>query len=172
MASRAGLPAGASGHFTTGGAEANYTALICALTRAEPAFAADGARAFAGPPVLYASRDCHLAWIKIAHQSGIGRSAVRLVGTDGAGRMDTAALAAAIAADVRAGCVPVLVVATAGTTNAGMIDPLPACAALARDAGAWFHADAAWGGGLLASERLSGCLDGIGQAELDHHRCA
>jgi aromatic-L-amino-acid decarboxylase len=173
VASRAGLPAEAAGHFTTGGAEANYTALVCALTRAEPAFAADGARAFSGRPVLYASKDCHLAWIKIAHQSGIGRSAVRLVETDAAGRMDGVALAAAISADTRAGCRPVMVVATAGTTNAGMIDPLPACAALARNAGAWFHADAAWGGGVIASEHLSGCLSGIELADsitIDAHK--
>jgi aromatic-L-amino-acid decarboxylase len=173
VARRAGLPAEAAGHFTTGGAEANYTALVCALTRAEPGFAADGARAFPGRPVLYASKDCHLAWIKIAHQSGIGRSAVRLVGTDAAGRMDAAALAAAIAADTRAGCRPVMVVATAGTTNAGMIDPLAACAGLARDAGAWFHVDAAWGGGLIASARLAGCLAGIEQADsvtIDAHK--
>ena len=44
-AQRAGFPETASGHFTTGGAEANYTALICALTRACPGFALDGARA-------------------------------------------------------------------------------------------------------------------------------
>src|SRR6202043_3590279 len=31
VAQRAGLPLEATGHFTTGGAEANYTALICAL---------------------------------------------------------------------------------------------------------------------------------------------
>src|ERR1700733_948460 len=32
VAHRAGLPSAAGGHFTSGGAEANYTALICALT--------------------------------------------------------------------------------------------------------------------------------------------
>jgi len=36
-------------HFATGGSEANYTALLCALTGAHPGFAVDGARAFAGP---------------------------------------------------------------------------------------------------------------------------
>ena len=173
VARRAGLPEGAGGHFTTGGAEANCTALVCALTRAEPGFAAEGARAFAGRPVLYASKDCHLAWIKIAHQSGIGRSAVRLVGTDAAGRMDVDALAAAIAADTGAACRPVMVVATAGTTNAGMIDPLAACAERARDVGAWLHVDAAWGGGLIASERLAGSLSGIERADsitIDAHK--
>ena len=39
LARRAGLPAESAGHFTTAGSEANYTALLCALTRAAPAFA-------------------------------------------------------------------------------------------------------------------------------------
>jgi len=36
VASRAGLPTEATGHFTTGGAEANYTALICAFDPITP----------------------------------------------------------------------------------------------------------------------------------------
>src|SRR5215470_15445885 len=80
VACRAGLPEGSAGHFTTGGAEANYTALICALTQAHSDFAKRGARAFAGDPVFYVSRESHLAWVKIAHQAGIGRDAVRIIG--------------------------------------------------------------------------------------------
>src|SRR5581483_2524944 len=146
VAVKAGLPE-AVGHFTTGGAEANYTALLCALTRAHTEFAAQGARAFSGPPAFYVSRESHLAWFKIAHQAGIGRDAVRLVATDGNGRLDPAALADAIVADRREGRVPVMIAATAGTTNAGMIDPLAACADIARRESLWLHIDAAWGGG-------------------------
>jgi glutamate/tyrosine decarboxylase-like PLP-dependent enzyme len=173
VARRAGLPAGSAGHFTGGGAEANCTALICALTRAHPDFAAEGARAFAGPPVFYVSRESHLAWFKIAHQAGIGRGALRLVATDGSGRLDPAALAAALAADRAAGAVPVMICATAGTTNAGMIDPLAECAALAREFGLWFHIDAAWGGALIASDKLKGALAGIETADsltIDAHK--
>jgi glutamate/tyrosine decarboxylase-like PLP-dependent enzyme len=140
MAGRLGFPTNAAtGHFTTGGAEANYTALICALTRASVEFAATGARAFKGPPVFYASKESHLAWLKIAHQAGIGRSTVRLIATDGSGRMDPSALSDTVRADCAQGCVPVMIAATAGTTNAGMIDPLTACAEIARSYGLWFH---------------------------------
>ncbi len=173
VARRAGLPAETTGHFTTGGAEANYTALICALTAANADFARKGARALPGDPVFYVSRASHLAWFKIAHQAGIGRDAVRLVATDGAGRLDATALAAAVAADKAEGRVPVMIAATAGTTGAGMIDPLPACATIARDAGVWFHVDAAWGGGVIASERLRPLLAGIEQADsvtIDAHK--
>jgi len=173
VAQRAGFPATSAGHFTSGGSEANYAALLCALTRAHPRFATDGARAFAGQPVLYASKECHRSWVKIAHQAGIGRSAARLVATDGAGRMAPGALGAAIAEDLESGCVPVLIVASAGTTNAGMIDPLPECAELARRHGLWYHVDAAWGGAMIASERLRGVLGGLERADsatIDAHK--
>jgi glutamate/tyrosine decarboxylase-like PLP-dependent enzyme len=173
FAGRAGMRGATAGHFATGGSEANATALICALTAAHPRFAEDGARAFAGRPTFYTSRDCHIAWLKIAHQCGVGRSALRLVETDGCGRMDAGALARAITADRESGAVPVMLVATAGTTGGGMIDPLPACADLAAREHLWFHVDAAWGGAALASDRLRGLLAGIERADsitIDAHK--
>ena len=170
---RAGFGAEATGHFATGGSEANYTALVCALTAAHPRFAQEGARAFPGPPAFYTSRECHIAWLKVAHQAGIGRGALRLIATDGTGRMDPQALAEAICADRAAGAVPIMLVATAGTTGAGMIDPLEACAEIARREALWYHVDAAWGGAAIASERLRGLLAGIERADsvtIDAHK--
>jgi glutamate/tyrosine decarboxylase-like PLP-dependent enzyme len=173
VAHRIGLPAASTGHFTSGGSEANYTAVLCALTRANDSFASDGARAFSGRPVFYISRESHLAWVKIGHQAGIGRSAVRQVPTDGSGRMDPDALAGMLDEDTARGCIPVAIVATAGTTNAGMIDPLGRCAELARELGLWLHVDAAWGGAVMASEQLRHLLDGIERADsvtIDAHK--
>jgi glutamate/tyrosine decarboxylase-like PLP-dependent enzyme len=173
VARRIGFGPHAGGHFTSGGSEANATALICALTRINARFATEGARAFDGPPVFYVSRESHLAWVKIAHQVGVGRDAVRFVDTDGKGRMDGDALTETIAEDMLDGRVPVMIVATAGTTGAGMIDRLERCAAISRGLGLWFHVDAAWGGGLIASERLRSALVGIERADsvtLDAHK--
>jgi glutamate/tyrosine decarboxylase-like PLP-dependent enzyme len=173
LAHRAGFGDEATGHFATGGSEANYTALLCALTGAHANFSNQGARAFAGPVKFYTSRDCHIAWLKIAHQAGIGRAALRLVDTDGRGRLDPEALRQAIALDRAAGAVPVMVVATAGTTGGGMIDPLHPCADIAKQQGLWFHVDAAWGGAALASNRLRVVLDGIERADsvtIDAHK--
>ena len=173
VARRAGLPPETTGHFTTGGTEANYTSLVLALTRASEGFGSHGARAFEGAPAVYVSQDSHLAWLKIAHQAGIGRSAVRLIATDRLGRMDPNALADAVQADRRRGRIPIMIVATAGTTNAGMIDPLPICATIAREARAWYHVDAAWGGALIASSKLFGLLAGLDQADsvtIDAHK--
>jgi glutamate/tyrosine decarboxylase-like PLP-dependent enzyme len=173
IAQRAGLPPDSGGHFTTAGSEANYTALVCALTRAAPGFAADGARAFAGAPVMYTSRECQPAWFKIAHQAGIGRRALKLVPTDHRGELDCTALAGMIARDRAAGEVPVLVSATAGTTGGGAVDPLSRCAVIAREVGAWYHVDAAWGGAALCSPRLRAVLAGIELADsltIDAHK--
>jgi len=173
IAERAGFPAGAGGHFTSGGSEANYTALLCALTRAHPGFALHGARVFGGQPVFYVSKECHRSWVKIAHQAGIGRSSARLVATDGLGRLSLNALTRAITEDLAAGCVPVLIVASAGTTNAGMLDPLNGCADLAAQYHLWYHVDAAWGGAVIASDRLRGVLAGLERADsatIDAHK--
>jgi glutamate/tyrosine decarboxylase-like PLP-dependent enzyme len=173
MAERAGLPAGCGGHFATSGSEANFTALVCALTHAEPRFAADGARAFSGPVAMYTSRECQPAWFKIVHQAGIGRAALRLIATDGKGRMDADALSEALIRDRTSGIVPVMISATAGTTGAGMIDPLSRCAQVAREQGVWYHIDAAWGGAALSSGRLRGLLAGIELADsltIDAHK--
>jgi len=173
MAERAGLGGELGGHFATGGSEANYTALLCALTAADARFAELGARAFAGAPRFYTSRECHIAWLKIGHQAGVGRAALRLVETDGAGRMSAAALSQAIAEDRARGEVPVMIAATAGTTGGGMIDPLEECAAIARRERLWYHVDAAWGGAALASERLRPLLAGIERADsvtIDAHK--
>ena len=161
------------GHFTSGGAEANYTATLLALTRAEPRFGNEGAVGFAGRPTLYASQESHLAWFKIAHQTGIGRDAVRLVPTDGSGRMEAAALGAMVERDQSADRVPVMVAATAGTTNAGMIDPLMPIHQIARDKGLWYHVDAAWGGAICVTPKHREILSGIETADsitLDAHK--
>ena len=162
-----------AGHFTSGGAEANHSALLLALTRAAPGYASAGARAFPGAPRAYASAESHLAWLKIAHAVGIGRDALRLIGTDGQGRLNPELLRAAIEADVAAGHCPVFIAATAGTTNAGMIDPIGECARIARQHGAWLHVDAAWGGAVALLPQGRTLLAGIEAADsitVDAHK--
>lgn len=146
LTQRIGLPAGSDGHFTSGGAEANSTSVLTALTAKCPEYGERGITAFSGHPIIYSSAESHLAWLKIAHAAGIGRQSVRLISTDGTGCMDTAALARQIESDLAVGFVPTMIAATAGTTNAGMIDPLPECAEIAKQHDIWFHVDAAWGG--------------------------
>ena len=161
------------GSFTTGGAEANQTAVLTALTRAFPEYGERGLRALSGQPVFYASAESHLAWLKIAHACGLGREALRLVPVDGELRLDVAALRARIAADRAAGALPFMVAATAGTTSAGVLDPLDDIAELCRNEKLHLHVDAAWAGVCLLSERLRPALAGIERADsltIDAHK--
>ncbi len=152
-------------NFTSGGQEANQTAVTTALTKSFPGFADAGARAIHGQPVLYVSAEAHHSFLKIAHLSGIGRAAVQHIGVDGHLRMDVRELSQRIAADRANGLVPFMIVGTAGTTAAGAIDPLEAIAAVAKEEGLWLHADAAWGGAAVVSPALRHHVAGIELAD-------
>lgn len=172
MCAASGLPATAAGNFTTGGSEANATALQLALLAACPKFGTEGVTAFSGAPRMYASADSHLAWIKIARAAGIGTNAVRLVPVKD-GKMNIVALRKMLKADHLAGHCPVMIAATAGTTNAGAIDPLGACADLTKQAGLHFHVDAAWAGALVLDDKRKALLAGIELADsitIDAHK--
>ncbi|MER6079453.1 aminotransferase class V-fold PLP-dependent enzyme [Streptomyces sp. NPDC001833] len=85
------------------------------------------------------------------------------------GTLDPAALHAALTQLPR----PLLVAATAGTTDAGLIDPLPEIAGLCAAHGARLHVDAAYGGGLAFSDRHREKLAGLERAHtvtLDLHK--
>lgn len=153
------------GSFTSGGAEANLSAVIVALTRQFPEFGVYGARALPGPPRMYVSEESHHSLLKIAHFTGIGRAALQIVPTTPDLRMDIEALEGAIERDLAAGALPFLVVGTAGTTSAGVIDPLPELAGICERHGLWLHVDAAWGGTACISPRLRRSLAGIDAAD-------
>jgi glutamate/tyrosine decarboxylase-like PLP-dependent enzyme len=151
--------------FTTGGAEANLTAVLAALARLAPGWEEGGVRALPARPALYASVEAHHSFVKIARIVGLGAEALREVGVDERLRMDPEALDRRIADDRGKGFSPLLVVGTAGTTGAGIIDPLPALATVAAGAGAWFHVDAAYGGAAALVPRLRPDLEGIARAD-------
>ena len=80
MGERVGWTGGFSGTFTSGGNEANFSALAIALTAKFPNSAAHGVRSIAGDPVLYASSEAHHSLDKSAGLLGIGRNAIRRIG--------------------------------------------------------------------------------------------
>jgi len=156
---------GTYGSFTSGGGEANATALHCALARAFPEVGEKGVRALAGEPRLYVSAEGHATIGRAARLAGLGSSAVRVVPADGAQRMKTSALREAIASDRARGALPFLIAATAGTTSTGAIDPLREIATLAERERCWLHVDAAWGGLAALVPELRSALDGIERAD-------
>lgn len=151
--------------FTSGGAEANHTAAVMALTRRFPRYGEDGLRSLSVQPLIYISEEGHHSFEKIAHKTGIGRLSLRSVPARRDLKLDVPALQAMIEEDINDGKAPFMVVATAGTTNAGAIDPLPEIDLICKRYGLWFHVDAAWGGAAALSDRLRPELEGIERAD-------
>ncbi len=152
-------------HFTSGGAEANFTAVVSALTQRLPGLAESGVASLPSRPAIYLTSETHHSFVKIARMTGLGTSALHEVPLGETFTLDVEALARRIEADRHAGWFPLMVIGTAGTTGAGVIDPLPHMADVARRFGVWFHVDAAWGGSAVLSSRLRGVLTGIDRAD-------
>jgi glutamate/tyrosine decarboxylase-like PLP-dependent enzyme len=165
LAGKFGLPEGSIATFTSGGMEANLSAVVVALTRAFPEYGEQGLRSLAGEPVAYLTEESHHGFNKLAHLTGLGRRSLRVIRTDSTLKMDLAQLRAQVAEDRAAGLLPFMVIGNAGTTAAGVIDPLPEIGRFCSEQKLWFHVDAAWGGGAILSPRLRSYLEGIEAAD-------
>lgn len=158
-------PDASMSNFTSGGAEANLSAVLGALTRRFPEVAERGLGGLSKRPAIYLSGESHHSFVKVARQVGLGTDALRYAPFTKGWTLDPAALERLLEHDRAAGWEPLMIVATAGTTGAGLIDPLPDLADVAKRAGVWLHVDAAWGGSALLSPRLRTHLAGIERAD-------
>ena len=114
---------------------------------------------------VYCSEQAHSSVDKAAIVLGLGTAAVRRVSTDRQYRMDPAALSAQMRKDRAAGCVPIAVVATAGTTACGAMDPIDAIAEICAAQRTWLHVDASWAGAAAILPEHATCFRGLGQAD-------
>src|ERR1700721_56672 len=146
LAGKFGLPADSSATFTSGGSEANLSAVVVALPWSFPEYGERGLRHLSCDPAIYLTEETHHGFNKIAHMAGLGRRNLRIVATDSALKMDVRDLARRIHEDRSRGMLPFMVIATAGTTAAGIIDPLQEIADFSKAQHLWTHADAAYGG--------------------------
>jgi len=155
----------AEGILTSGGAQANLTALLAA--RQWMAGADVWKLGIGQVPALciFACVHAHYSVSRAAGIMGIGTDAVIPVAADALGRMDVAALAEAWSGCVAEGMQPFVVVATAGCTPTGSIDPLEEIGAFCRAHALWFHVDGAHGASALMSEQHRAALDGIALAD-------
>ena len=162
------------GVYSSGGSVANLLALGAARQRAFERCGRDPAADGIDRPVaLYATTEAHHTIQRAAGVLGIGRRAVRAIACDRRGRMRVDALAKAMAADRRAGILPIAVVGNAGTTNTGAIDPLREIGELAAASGVWFHVDGAYGLPGVLDERVAPLYDGLELADsviVDPHK--
>jgi glutamate/tyrosine decarboxylase-like PLP-dependent enzyme len=160
-----GMPADTRGLFTSGGSEANLTALVVAR---EPLSFEDRSRA-----VLYVTEQRHGSVDRAAKVIGLRPDQVRPVPADAGFRLLPDALAEAVRRDRLAGRLPWAAVANAGATNTGAVDPLELLARVCRSERLWYHVDAAYGWPAALSPTEGRALAGIGQADsvtLDPHK--
>ncbi|KAK5859384.1 hypothetical protein PBY51_020943 [Eleginops maclovinus] len=113
---------------------------------------------------LFTSEHSHYSVKKSAAVLGMGCENVFVVKCDERGKMIPVDLESSIVAAKEKGLVPFYVNATAGTTVYGAFDPLNAIADICHRHTMWMHVDAAWGGGLLMSDRHKMKLQGIERA--------
>jgi aromatic-L-amino-acid decarboxylase len=165
LTNKFGFPDGSAANFTSGGSEANFSAVVVALAHAFPESGDHGLRCLRAQPTIYVSGHAHHGMNKIACMTGLGREAVRTVGMDRDFRMDPEDLARCVEQDRQDGMAPFMVVGTAGTTAAGVIDPLPHLVSFCRSQKLWCHIDAAWGGAAVISAKLKPHLAGIEAAD-------
>ena len=137
-----GYPA-ATGTFTSGGTVSNITALTAAREAALPG---SRQRGLAGAtPTVYCSSEAHYSITRAAETLGIGRDFVRAIAIDDERALRVDQLRRALDEDRVAGCTPIAIVATAGTTLTGAVDPIDQMADVAAHYGVWLHVDGAYG---------------------------
>ena len=161
----------AGGTFTSGGMTSNLTALMAARTRAVPESRSEGLSGVR--PVIYASSDAHSSIERAVEVLGVGSGNLRAVPIDERRRMRPDALRSMVESDLAAGCTPIAVVATAGTTLTGAVDPLRAISKVCRDFGIWMHVDGAYGLPAASTEIARGLFDGLEYADsasVDAHK--
>lgn len=155
-----GFPEATEGVLVSGGSMANLTAMAVA-------------RKHQGPGIAYLSDQTHSSLKRALLTMGFPEEEIRLVPSDSQFRIPMESLRQAVEQDQRAGRRPMMVVATAGTTNTGVVDPLPSIADLCAANDMWFHVDGAYGAPAAISPRSRHVLEGMERADslvLDPHK--
>ncbi|MDG5501016.1 pyridoxal-dependent aspartate 1-decarboxylase PanP [Marinobacter sp. BGYM27] len=169
-------PRFALGSMGSGGTVANLTALWVARNQAFPAegsfrglheeglFRALRYYGHEGAAILVSSRG-HYSLRKAADVLGLGRSSLISIPTDDDNRIQTDALRDKCLELQKQKIKVLAICGIAGTTETGNVDPLDAMADIAKEFGAHFHVDAAWGGPTLFSRQHAHLLKGIERAD-------
>lgn len=166
------LPRESSVGFATGATMANSVCLAAArsevLRRHEWDVEGDG---LAGaPPVhVFIGAEAHVSVLAVLRQLGFGERKLIRIPADSQGRMQLAALSAA----VEGAKGPKIIVTQAGHINSGAFDALETIAALARQHAAWLHVDGAFGLWARCAPSLRGLAAGAELADswaVDGHK--
>lgn len=163
---RFGFPADSiDGVFTSGGAEANHSAVLCALNQAFPDLPKDGILGIGKRPMIYCSEETHHSIHKATNSAGLGQTSVRKIPVNKDMQINLSLLEETIIEDISKDLYPFMVIGTAGTTGTGTIDDLKQIKSIAVKYNLWFHCDAAYGGAAILSDHLKSYISGIDHAD-------
>jgi aromatic-L-amino-acid decarboxylase len=95
---------------------------------------------------VYTSEHVHSSIDKACITLGLGTRSLRKIAVDERFEMIPEALAKAIEDDIEAGCVPICVIPTIGTTSSSSVDPVDTIADICEKYGIWLHVDTAYAG--------------------------
>lgn len=156
----------AGGLFTTGGSLANLQALAAARTQNLKTPHLEKAR-------IYASTQVHHCIGKALSFLGFPQECLELIEVNDQFQMRTELLKKQIQKDRSQGLIPLVIVATAGSTNTGAIDPLDDVIKIAQEFHVWCHIDGAYGAPFMLTSKGQEKLKAMGMADsiaLDPHK--
>lgn len=150
--------------FCPGGSLSNMYAINLARYRKFPQAKESGL--FGLPNLcIMTSEKSHYSTKKGAAFLGFGMNNVIPVDCDAVGRMIPEKLEESLKQAKAKGSVPLMVVATAGTTVLGAYDPINDIADICERYNIWLHVDACWGGGVMLSPKLRCKMAGVHRAD-------
>lgn len=173
-----GYSTDADGIFTSGGTQSNFMGLLLARDYYCQQYLRWNVREHGLPNEftkfkILCSEIAHFSVKKSAELLGLGHKSIVPITVNADYGIDVVALEICIKKLKSQGDIPIAISATAGTTDFGSIDHLEAIAQLANEHNIWFHVDAAYGSGLILSEKHKPLLAGIDKADsitIDFHK--
>ncbi|XP_071137024.1 cysteine sulfinic acid decarboxylase-like [Mytilus edulis] len=158
-----GYPDG-EGIFCPGSSFSNLTAIHLARFRYNSTLKQKGMFT-CEPMTILKSEDAHYSIEKGASFLGFGTDNVVTIKTDDRGRIIPEDLEYKIRQCKQNECAPIMFMATCGTTVLGSYDDLEAVADICQRHNVWMHADGAWGGGVMLSDKLKYLTKGIERSD-------
>jgi glutamate/tyrosine decarboxylase-like PLP-dependent enzyme len=148
------------GVFVSGGSNANLIAMFSARNNKVPEVKSRGMDQSLKLKA-FINRDAHYSIDNAANVLGIGVDNVVKVKTDKSGRIIPEEFEKDIKNSIARGEKPFFAVATCATTLTGAFDPIEEMAEICKKYDVWLHADGAFGGSILLSDKYRVIMKGI-----------
>jgi len=162
------------GILVSGGNMANFTGFLAARTAKSPKDIKEkGISNTTNKLTVYCSDTTH-TWVeKAVILFGLGTDSIRWVPSDTKNKMNISLLEQKIEEDVKSGCIPMMIVGTAGDVSTGSVDNLQEIARVSKKYNCWFHIDGAYGVPAAIVPKYKALFNGIEEADsiaLDPHK--